>query len=167
MQCVQKRKPILVKKLVQPPEKTGAEGKLCSLSGDTRMLTVSLLYREKKPLNLSIKYWTVFVRAKSLQSCPTLCDPVDHSPPGYSVNEILQARFLEWVVMPSSRGSSWPRDRTHISCISCIGKQVLYHCTTWEAPNCHYNHHFEPLYLWSQGIFHVFHFLHMILATFP
>ena len=35
--------------------------------------------------------------------------------------------------LSSSRGSFWPRDRTHISCVSCTGKQMLYHCTTWEA----------------------------------
>ena len=46
------------------------------------------------------------------QPCPTLCDPMDCSPPGSSVRGILQARILEWVAMPSSRGSSWPRDRT-------------------------------------------------------
>ena len=46
---------------------------------------------------------------------------------GFSVHEIFQARILEWAAMPSSRGSSWPRDWTHISYISCIGKQVLYH----------------------------------------
>ena len=44
------------------------------------------------------------------QSCPTLCDPVDYCPPGSSVHGILQARILEWVAMPSSRGSSQPRD---------------------------------------------------------
>ena len=42
--------------------------------------------------------------AKSLQSCPTLCDPTDGSPPGSAVTGILQARILKWVVMPSSRG---------------------------------------------------------------
>ena len=41
------------------------------------------------------------------QSCPTLCDPVDCSSPGSSVHGILQARILEWVAIPSSRGSSW------------------------------------------------------------
>ena len=56
-----------------------------------------------------------------------LFDPMDCSPPGSSVHGILQARILEWVAMPSSRGSSWPRDRTCISYISCIGRQVLYH----------------------------------------
>ena len=48
--------------------------------------------------------------AKSLQSCPTLCNPMDHSLPGSFVHEILQARTLEWVAMPSSRGPSLPRD---------------------------------------------------------
>ena len=43
-----------------------------------------------------------------------------HSPPGSSVHGIRQARTLMWVAMPSSRGSSWPRDRTHISYASCI-----------------------------------------------
>ena len=46
------------------------------------------------------------------QSCPTLCNHMDRSPPGSSVHGILQARTLEWVAMPSSRGSSQPRDRT-------------------------------------------------------
>ena len=45
-----------------------------------------------------------------LQSCPTLCDPVDCSLTGFSVHRILQARILEWVAVPSSRRSSWPRD---------------------------------------------------------
>ena len=65
--------------------------------------------------------------AKSLQSCPTLCNPLDCSLQGFSVHGILQARILEWVAMPSSRGSSQPRDRTHISYVSCTGRWVLYH----------------------------------------
>ena len=56
--------------------------------------------------------------AKSLQSCLTLCEPVDCSPPGSSVHGILQARILEWVAMPSSRASFPPRDRIHIACSS-------------------------------------------------
>ena len=50
------------------------------------------------------------VHAKSFHSCLTLCDPMDCSLPGSSVHEILQARILEWVAMPSSRGSSLPKD---------------------------------------------------------
>ena len=47
--------------------------------------------------------------------CPTLCDPMDCSPPGSSVHGILQARILKWVAMPSYRVSSWPRYQTHTS----------------------------------------------------
>ena len=47
--------------------------------------------------------------------CPTLCDPTDCGPPGSSVHGILQARILEWVAIPFSRGSSWPRDGTRVS----------------------------------------------------
>ena len=55
------------------------------------------------------------------QWCPTLCNRMDYSPPGSSDHGILQARILEWGAISSSRGSSPPRDRTHISCISCTG----------------------------------------------
>ena len=58
--------------------------------------------------------------AKSLQSCPTLCNPMNCTLSGSSVHGILQARIWESVAMPSSRGSSPPRDWTHISCSSCI-----------------------------------------------
>ena len=71
--------------------------------------------------------------ARSLQLCPALCDPVDHSLPGSSVHGILQARILEWVAMPSSRGSSPLRDGTCVSYIFCIGRRFLYHYTTWEV----------------------------------
>ena len=62
----------------------------------------------------------VCVHAKSLQSCPILCAPMDCSPTGSSVHGILLARMLEWVALSSSRGSSQPRDKTHIYCGSCI-----------------------------------------------
>ena len=73
--------------------------------------------------------------AESLQPCPTLYSPVDCSPPGSHVHEILQTRILEWVAMPSSRASSWPGDWTHISHVSSIGRRVLYHIPSanWEA----------------------------------
>ena len=62
--------------------------------------------------------WTIFfcVHAKLFQLCPTLCDPMDWSPPGSS------ARILEWVSMPFSRGSSQCRDWTCVSYISFVGK---------------------------------------------
>ena len=50
------------------------------------------------------------VHAQSLQPCPSLCDPMDYSQTGSSVHGILQARILEWVAIPFSRGSSQPRD---------------------------------------------------------
>ena len=67
------------------------------------------------------------VLAKSLQSCLTLCNPIDCSPPGSSVCGISPARIPEWVVMPSSRGSSRPRDRSRVSYVSSIGRQLPYH----------------------------------------
>ena len=71
----------------------------------------------------------------SLQSCPILCDPMDCNPPGSSVHGILQATILEWVAMPSSRGSFWPRNQTHTPSVPFIGRWALYHSATWEAPN--------------------------------
>ena len=58
---------------------------------------------------------------------------MDYRPPGSSVHGILQARIVEWVAMPSSRVSSWLRDQTHIFCIFCIGRQIIYHYATQEA----------------------------------
>ena len=65
------------------------------------------------------------LHAKSLQMYPTLWDPINCSPQGSSVCEILQARILEWAAMPSSRGSSWPRGQTCISYVSCIGRRPV------------------------------------------
>ena len=59
------------------------------------------------------------VHAQSFLSCPALCNPVNHSLPGSFVHQIFLARILEWVAMPSSRGSFQPRDQTCISCVSC------------------------------------------------
>ena len=64
---------------------------------------------------------------KLLQSCPTLCNPMDCSQPSSSVHEILQVRIQDWVAISFSRGSSQPRNWTCVSYISCICRQVLYH----------------------------------------
>ena len=64
------------------------------------------------------------------ESCPTLCDAMDCSLPGYSAHGSFQARILEQVAISYSRGSSRPRDR---SPMSCIGRWILYHCTIWET----------------------------------
>ena len=52
------------------------------------------------------------------KSCPTLCNPMDYIPPGSSVHGVLHARILEWVAISFSRGSSWPRDWTWVSCMA-------------------------------------------------
>ena len=64
------------------------------------------------------------------QSWPTLCDPMDQSPPGSFLHGILQPRILEWVAISYSRGSSQPRDRTRASCASYIS------CIDWQADHC-------------------------------
>ena len=68
------------------------------------------------------------------QSHLTLCYPLDCSPPGCSVHGIFQGRIPEWVATSSSRGSARSRNQSRISCVSCIGRQILYCCATGEAP---------------------------------
>ena len=84
-------------------------------------------------------WWNSHIHAwlhdMSLQSCPTLCDLMECSLPGTPVHGILQARILKWMAMPSSRGSSQPRDRTCISYVSCIGRWVLYHQCHLGSPH--------------------------------
>ena len=70
--------------------------------------------------------WFAAAAAKSLQSCPTLWGPIDGSPPGSSIHGILQAKALEWVAMPFSRGSSWPKDRTPGLLVFPAFQQILY-----------------------------------------
>ena len=81
--------------------------------------------------------------AKSLQLCLTLCDPMNCSLPGSSVHKILQARRLEWVAIPSSRGPSprgpsQTRDQTYIFYVSYIGRQVLSRVVKM-VKNCHFH----------------------------
>ena len=64
--------------------------------------------------------------AKSLQSCPTLCDPIDGSPPGSPVPRILQARTLEWVAISFSSAWKW---KVKVKLLSCV--QLL--ATSWTA----------------------------------
>ena len=66
------------------------------------------------PCWLSVLYVKVLVA----HLCLTLCDPMNCSPPGSSVHGFSQARILEWVAIPFSRGSSWHRDWTWLSCIA-------------------------------------------------
>ena len=67
-----------------------------------------------------ISHLLLCMHAKLLLLCPTLCKSMDCSLPGSSVHGIPQARIMEWVTVPSSRGSSQPRDRASVSGVSCI-----------------------------------------------
>ena len=67
------------------------------------------------------------------QATSVLCNPVDSSPPGSSVHEILQARILEWVAMLTSRGSSWTRDQTCISTPPALSARFFTTSATWQA----------------------------------
>ena len=73
------------------------------------------------------------MRAKSLQSCLTLCDPVDYSPPGFSVHGILQARVLEWVAMFSSKDLPDPGIKTASPVSPGLEGGLFTTSATWEA----------------------------------
>ena len=64
----------------------------------------------------------------------TLCDPMACSLPGSFVHGVFQARILEWFAISFSKGSSQPRDLTHGPCVSCIGRQILYHWCYLGSP---------------------------------
>ena len=97
---------------------------LSSLLFNTVLEVLATAIREEKKRRGNPN-WRVKVLVAQL--CLTLCNPMDCSPPGFSVHGILQARILKWVAMLSSRGSPWSRDQTCISYVSCIARQVLYH----------------------------------------
>ena len=77
------------------------------------------------------------LHAKLLQSRLTLCDSMDWSPPGSSVYGILQGKILKWVAMPSSRGSSWPRNWTVSHKSPALADRFFTTSTTWEAHKLH------------------------------
>ena len=81
------------------------------------------------------KYRTTLLYVKVLvgQSCPTLCNPMNCSASGSSVHGILQARILEWVAIPFSRGSTWPRERTWV--IPFIGRFFTSWATSVDSAN--------------------------------
>ena len=87
---------------------------LSSIARDFCYLFIFKVGHQKLELKISVRAAPV---ACALQSCLTLCDPIDCSLSGSSVHGILQARILEWIAIPSSRGSSEPRDQTCISCL--------------------------------------------------
>ena len=78
-------------------------------------------------LNMSVPIFLKMCVCSVAWSCPTLCGPVDCILPSSSVHGISQARILERVAISSCRGSSPPREGPRFSCISCIGRWILYH----------------------------------------
>ena len=98
----------------------------CFVCFVVRTLNVSLLSMNFEGF---IWYFVVLVT----QSYLTFCDPMDCSQPGSSVHGILQAKILEWVAMPSSRGSSRFRNQTHVSYVSCIGGGFFTTSAAWET----------------------------------
>ena len=95
-----------------------------------------------------MKHESEKVKVLITQLCPALCDLTDYSPPGFSVFDFLRA-ILELIVVPFSRGSSWPRDQTWVS---CIGGRFF---TTWdirEAP------------IWSM-LFYIIWFFHLVVVV--
>ena len=94
-------------------------GRWLDHEGRAPMNGIGTLIKEGLTLFLS----SPFSISCALQSCLTLCNPMDYSPPGSSVHGILQARILEWVATSYSRGSSRPTAQT---CIFCIGRQILH-----------------------------------------
>ena len=107
-----------------------------------------------------------FIMCVCAQLHLTLWDPVDlYSLPGSSVHGISQWGILEGVAHSYTRGSSQPRNQTHSSCNSCIGRQFLYHYSIWEAPDaCQIHHliscfithpwkHISYFLFWSSGSF--------------
>ena len=109
------------------PSRLSAVSLNWSLNIEHNATGLFLLYPSKVELSFSI-FQTLC--AQSLQSVPTLCDPMDYSPPVSSIHGILQARILEWVAISFSKGSSRPRDRIWVS---CIGRWILYHWATRKA----------------------------------
>ena len=84
----------------------------------------SLLFNMLSRLVITFLPKRNWVKMLVAQSCLILCDPMDYGPTGSSVHGFLQARILDWVAIPFSRISYWPRDQIWLSCIC---RQFLYH----------------------------------------
>ena len=117
------------------------------------------------------KIWDVFFKVRHNNNCttyvcvwaqfhPSLCDPMDYSPPGSSDNGIFQARILEQVAISYSRRSSLSRDWIwvfRVYYVSCIGRQILYHWAFWETHSLCWsasvNHSVMSNSLWPHGLY--------------
>ena len=92
---------------------SGRKGKKTDLFSDNL-----LMLHVDAPVEICEQYTLVKITVLVTQLCLTLCDPVNYSLPGSSVHGILQARILEWIGMPFSRGSFQSRGQTWVSCIA-------------------------------------------------
>ena len=124
-----------------------------------------ILLISKSCVKVTFEKMTLFCCCSVAKSCPILCDPRYCSPPGSSVHSVFQARILEWVVISFSRGSSWTRDQTCVSCIeggfftvwAQMVKNPLSMRDTWIQPKTWYivcvqtNTSFLPWFLWTVG----------------
>ena len=88
---------------------------------------------------------------QKVEATKSFVTPTDYSPPDLPVHGITQARILEWAAISYPRGFSWPRDLTHISCNSCFGRQILYHCTNWEASHPQKSTYHSISFIWISG----------------
>ena len=98
--------------------------------------TASPAFLAQSPnIYIYLKCTAVCVCPQSLSCVWLFFDPMEGSLPSSSDHGIFQARILERVAISSSRGSSQSRDRTWVSCVSCIGRWIIYHWANWEAHN--------------------------------
>ena len=106
------------------------------------MFRFSGQFKHKVIVLLAVKWagniklsWSEVKWSEVAQSCPTLCNPMDCSLPGFSIHGIFQARILEWVAISFSRGSSQPRDQTPVSRIAAVAAaKLLQACPTLCDP---------------------------------
>ena len=117
--------------------------------------------------------YTAAAAAKSLQSCPTLCHPIDDSPPGFPVLGILQARTVEWVAISFSNAWNWKVKVKSLSCVRLLAtpwtaayqappsmgfsRQEYWSGVPSPSPNYHYiiyriGHNWETELNWTESI---------------
>ena len=108
-----------------------------------------LLFMEHSWLPYGILIDPVLLLYLVAQSCLTLCDPMNCSLPGSTVHGIFQAKVLEWIAISFSGVSSWPRDQTHGSCVSCIAGEFLTCWAIGEAISWPY----VRVYFWTSESF--------------
>ena len=115
-------------KLKGEKKNKGKRSKLCGDSRKTICFVKNTLYFNSVIKNMSIYWWNA---AKSLQSCPTLCDPRDDSPPGSPVPGILQARTLEWVAISSPNAWKW---KVKVKSLSRVRLLATLWTAAYQAP---------------------------------